>query len=458
MKKLIQDIHKGKNLEGNLKVYEKMALATYGDYASLELTFSAFTFVQEMVEEKAELAAGEKDMTDAICEVLDSLGRNTGDSQAILHRMKELRQKITDKMDFFTSFTDRLICYEYVLNRMELKYIPEKELKKRLASFDEEEYIRQLRAYLFGQEDQNVIRDKVRLVVGQVPVRMTKIKFFEKIGEALTLYKDGDKSALDDFIYMLRTASMIYEPQNKGEDYPELNKIMEQLEVADYSELTEEEYNCLVELLEQGAKKISELTDFYYSMQKVVNCICAMTLVREYPKEDTKLAAACRSIWVCLAKKEYRDEMLLPLEGRIEENVEKSSYLESVLYEVKVSYKKEIEKAGLTAFFEDFAMVANLLSDSLFIDLDKVAKEEKADAAYVQQCQEKLFRELEEKMESVSRPVKRAIMGEVLEKLPMMFQKSGEVEEYIRINLLGCQDKAEKCTVMTMLWDLLQEE
>ena len=102
--------------------------------------------------------------------------------------------------------------------------------------------------------------------------------------------------------------------------------------------------------------------------------------------------------------------------------------------------------------------MANLLSDSLFIDLDKVIKEEKADAAYVQQCQEKLFLELETKMESVSRPVKRAIMGEVLEKLPMMFQKSGEVEEYIRVNLLGCQDKAEKCTVMTMLWDLLQEE
>lgn len=458
MKKLIQELHKGKNLEENLKVYEKLALTTYGDYASLELTFSAFTLVQEMVEEKAELAAGEEDMTVAICEALDRLGRNTGDSREILSRMKELRQKITDKMDYFTSFTDRLICYEYVLNRMELNYIPEKELKQRLASFDEEKYMRQLSAYLFGQEDQSVIRDKVRLVVGQVPVRMTKMKFFEKIGEALTLYRDGDKSALDDFIYMLRTASMIYEPQNKGEDYPELNKIMEELESVDYSNLEEKEYNHLTELLEQGAKRISELTDFYYSMQKVVNCICAMTLVREYPKEETKLAAACRSIWVCLAKKEYRDEMLLPLEGRIEENVEKSSYLESVLFEVKTSYKKEIEKAGLTAFFEDFAIVANLLSDSLFIDLDKVIKEEKADAAYVQQCQEKLFLELETKMESVSRPVKRAIMGEVLEKLPMMFQKSGEVEEYIRVNLLGCQDKAEKCTVMTMLWDLLQEE
>lgn len=458
MKHLIQEIHTGKNLDKNLKQYEKIAVETYRDYGSLELTFSAFTFVEEMVEEKADLAVKEKEMTDTVWEALDSLGKKMGESEKIICDMKELRQQITEKMDYFTSFTDRLICYEYVLNRMELKYIPEKELKKRLASFEEEEYVRELCGYLFRQEDQSVIRDKVRLVVGQIPVRMTKMKFFEKIGEALTLYKDGDKSSLDDFIYMLRTAAMVYEPADKGDNYPELQGILGDLESADYSDLSEVEYNRLAERLEQGAKQISQLTDFYYSMQKVVNGIYAMALMEDYQTEDSKLAAACRSIWVCLAKGEYRDEMLAPLEGRIEENVEKTSYLESVLYEVKASYKEEVKAAGLTQFFEDYAIVANLLSDSLFIDLDKVVQEEKADASYVEQCREELFRELEEKLSEVSRPVKRAIMGEVFEKLPMMFQKSSEVEEYIRVNLLGCQDKAEKCTVMTLLWDLIQEE
>ncbi len=458
MKHLIQEIHTGKNLDRNLKQYEKIAVPTYLDYGSLELTFSAFTFVQEMVEEKAALAAKEKDMTDRICETLGSLGRKEGESETVIHKMRELRQEITGKMDYFTSFTDRLICYEYVLNRMELKYIPAKELKKCLESFDEEEYMNRLCGYLFRQEDQSVIRDKVRLVVGQVPVRMTKMKFFEKIGEALTLYKDGDKSSLDDFIYMIRTAAMVYEPVNQGEDYPELQEILEDLERADYSNLTEEEYNRLVQQLEQGAEQIAQLTDFYYSMQRVVNGIYAMVLIQNYQAADTKLTAACRSIWICLANKEYRDEMLMPLEGRIEESVEKTSYLESVLYEVKASYKEEAEAAGLTGFFQDFAIVANLLSDSLFIDLDTVVQGEKADAAYVEQCREKLFRELEKKLSEVCRPVKRAIMGEVLEKLPLMFQKSGEVEEYIRVNLFGCQDEAEKCTVMTLLRDLMQEE
>jgi len=102
--------------------------------------------------------------------------------------------------------------------------------------------------------------------------------------------------------------------------------------------------------------------------------------------------------------------------------------------------------------------VAKLLSDSLFIDLEKVEEENIADADYVKEQTEKLLDELSVKLSEVSRPVKRAIMGQIIEKLPMMFQKSEEVLEYIQINLFGCQDKAEKCIVMSMLWDLMQEE
>ena len=49
-------------------------------------------------------------------------------------------------------------------------------------------------------------------------------------------------------------------------------------------------------------------------------------------------------------------------------------------------------------------------------------------------------------------------MGLVLEKLPLTFQNSDEVLDYIRVNLMGCQDKAEKCVVLTMLADLIREE
>lgn len=458
MKKLIHDIHNGKNLKENLQVYQKMAIQTYSEYGTLELTFSAYTLLEEIMEERKELASKEEGVINTVLHALGELGKEACDYCKVAEKMRNLREDITAKMDLFTAYTDRLICYEYVLNRMELKYLSDKELKSKLAAYREEEYLQQLMGYLFGNKDQSVVRDKLRLVISQVPVQMTKTKFFEKIGDAFTLYQGGERSSLNDFIYILRTSAMLYEPKHYVGKYTEFETLLKQLETADYVNMTEAEYDEMTKVLEKAAQSIHEITDFYYSLQKVVNGIYAMCLVFPYVEEESKLVKAGRSIWTCLALREYRAEMLTPLEGRIEQCVEKSSYLESVLYEIKNSYQEELTDLALTSFFNDFALVANLLSDSLFIDLEQVASTEIADADYVQQCQERLLEELSAKMSQLSRPVKRAVMGQILEKLPMMFQNSHEVEEYLRVNLLGCPDKAEKAIVMTMLWDLMQEE
>lgn len=69
-----------------------------------------------------------------------------------------------------------------------------------------------------------------------------------------------------------------------------------------------------------------------------------------------------------------------------------------------------------------------------------------------------LLDELMQKLGELSRPVKRAVMGQVLDKLPLMFEKAEEVLEYIQVNLMGCQNKAEKCVVMMILQDLMDED
>lgn len=458
MKHLIQEILRGKNLESNLEKYKNIAVPAYTEYAALELTFSAYTMVQEMVEEKPDLVAKEEDIVKGILQALGMLGSDDTDTDALIRRMRELRQEITDKMDLFTCYTDRLLVYEYVLNRMEFRFMPDKELNRRLAAFDENIYMQRLSEYLFSDRDQSVIREKVRLVLGQVPVHMTKSKFTQRVSEALTLYRDGDRTVLEDFIYMLRTSAMVYEPAKYVGEYPDFEDILQRLAAAEYTSMTEDIYQEMTALLEEGARQIHEITDFYYGMQKVVNGIYAMCLLHSYQETENKLLRACRSIWVCLAKKEYRDEMLEPLEGRIEDRIEKTSYLETVLFEIKSSCQAELGISGLSSFFEDIATVANLLSDSLFIDLEQAAKGEKADAAYVQKRTEALLEELVQKLSEVSRPVKRAIMGQVLEKLPLVFERPEEIQEYIQVNLMGCQDKAEKCVVMMILQDLMSEE
>lgn len=457
MKKRIQDICKGKDLASNLKWYRDTAVSAYSEYASLELTFSAYTMLQEVVEEKPELAAREDGAVRTLLDALRAMSAEKVDYAGLMSAMQKLRDDITGRMDFFTACTDRLIIYEYVMNRMELSFETEKKLDEWLAEKHEDNFLQQLLLWMYAGKDQNVLREKQHFVIGQIPVQMTKAKFFEKISEALTLYKGSEKASLDDFIYMIRTTAMLYEPSDHTEEYAETVRVLQEFDKTDFSDISRERYEELADLLEKEAHDIHEITDFYYTMQKVVNAIYALCVLMPYAEEKSKLILACESIWRCLSGKEYMDEMLVPLEGRIEGYVEKTSYLEAALIEMKSSYQEEIDRYNMKEFFEDLTVAVNLLSDSLFIDLEKVRRTEIADDGYVRQRTEELLDELSARMAQMSRPVKRAVMGAVLEKLPTLFQTSQEMEEYIRVNLLGCRNKSEKLIVMSILADMMSE-
>lgn len=458
LKKLIHEIHKGKNIKKNLLLYRDRAVQTYCEYGVLDLTFGAYTFIEQIVEEQAERAQKEENVIAPVLLALGELAKEDCVYGQVADAMKKLRQEITDKMELFTSYADSLICYEYVLNRMELKFLPEEELTDILYEFEEEQFLWQVKEFLTESKDQSVMQDRIRCLIGQIPVHMTKHKLFEKIGEALTLYQDSDCASLDEFVYMLRTSAMLYKPEKYAGEYAAVEADIKRLQEADYAGLTEEEYKEMVEVLERAVEAVNWFMDFYFSLQKVVNGIYAMSLLFPYMETDSKFVREGRSIWKCLAMREYRPEMLIPLEGRIEKCVSTFDYLEPALYEIRDCYKDELSELSLTRFMDDMMKVVNLFSDSLFIDLEHVAGEETADSDYVQQCTEQLLQELSLQLSQLSRPVKRAVVGQLLEKLPIIFSNMQELEEYIRVNLFGCQDRAEKAVVMLLLQELMQEE
>lgn len=458
MKKLVQELHRGKNINENLKLYRNLAVQNYSEYGALELTFSAYMLVEELADKGNVIQEEERKTAEIVLETLAKLAKENCNYRDAITDMKKLRQEITGKMDLFTAYTDRLLVYEYVLNRLEYQYLPVKELNQTLVSFSEKTYMERLNQYLFANKDQSVVRDKLQLVIGQIPVHMTKSKFFERIQEALTLYKGADRSSLDDFVYILRTSAMLYEPSQYVGKYDEIEEKLTRLAEADYADLSEQDFSSLREILTQVSANMLKMTDFYYNLQKVVNAIYALCLLLPYGGTEITTVQAAKKIWEDLARKEFQDEMLIPLEGKIEQSVEKKGYLESVLDEIRQVYRESIHDLALTQFFDDFFIVANLLSDSLFIDLDKLEKEEVADAVYVRQITDSLLAELSEKMCDMSRPLKRAVMGQILGKLPLSFRNTEEVQQYIHLNLFGCQNKAEKAAVLSLIWELFEEE
>ncbi len=458
IKKLVSDIHAGKNIKTNLEVYRDLAIGTYHDYASLELVFSSYMLMEECAEVRPELSAKEQTILTELREGLAAIHTQDADLDSLIGKMKQIRETITGKMDLFTTYTDQLICYEYVLNRMELTFVPPKELDAILAKYPEDAFMQQIMLYLFSTQDQAVITENIRTVVGQLPVRTTKTKFFEKLTQALTLYKGGDKSSLDSFVYMLRTSGLVYEANEYQDEYREFGEFTEQLASTDYASLSEEEYNLLVEQLQKMAEQIHEITDFYYSIQKVANSIYAVAVCRKYDEGISTTVTEAQKVLGSILKEEATDEMLVPLEGRIEQYAMESSYLEAILFEIRSAYQTELSELNYIELFDDLVSVANLLSGSLFVNVEQEDTQETVTDAYVQEVTDLLVDEVTKRFAKVSKPVKRGMMGMMLEKLPMIFSNSDQVKEHIQTNLFGCTDKVEKAAVLDILSNVMKED
>ncbi|MCI8364990.1 MAG: hypothetical protein HFG34_08585 [Eubacterium sp.] len=455
VRRLIRDIDRGKNLQKNLPAYRNLLADTYLDYAAVELVFSSYLLVDSLPEYHG-LSPEERALYE---EVISWLRRLTGISREeiskALEEIQKVRDQITKRMEQYTFYTDRLICYEYVLDRMKLRFTEDKEIEGRLEDIQEEEFIKQLMAFVVAHEDQSIVRDRLQSLMGILPVHMTKNKLLEKIEQTVTLYKGSDVASLEGFAYMIRSAAMLHPLDESTDD--EIDSLLTELESTDFKELDADTYKKLCDKLEQVSERICEITDFYYSLQKVVNGCYAFGLVKLHNDKNTETQKISHRILSAVVKGELEEEELEKLEGRIEECVEKSSYLEAVLFEVKSSCKEILRDLELEQEFEDYARIANLLSDSLFVDLAADNQEIIVDEQKAAQVAAELAEELSRKLAECKRPVKKAVMAAVLEKLPAGFPGTREVEEYIRTNLFGCQDISEKAAAILELEQMMSE-
>ncbi len=457
IRKLVKEIDRGIRLDKNVPAYLDMFSDVYEEYAAVELTFSAYLLWQTCFEEIVLTEREEKQYTQVMGILKKMLKKAEDDLDGLVREISEIRDEIHKIMEGYTSCTDTLICYEMVLKRMRLNYPAGKMERKRVSRIREDEFLDRLMYFLLGEKDRSVVRDRVQTLIGRIPVHMTKSKFLERVAETIRLYQDGDRAALENFVYMIRSAGMLAAPEKMQEDEYGISDFIHRLEGVDFAGLEEEEYSELCQELGKVSEKIYRVTDYYYSLQKVVNGIYALCLLKKYGSKKTKLYSTCVDLLNDVTRGKCREEDLVVLEGKIEKRVEASGLLEAVLPEIQNSCADILERDGLAERFGDYVRVASLLSDSLFIDLEAVRDGEKADGEMIRRVTEELTRELSEKLSQLQKPLKRAVMAVILEQLPIEFSHAGEISTYIQTNLFGCQDDSERGVVMLELEEMMAE-
>lgn len=377
----------------------------------------------------------------------------------IEEELKGLRQEIISKMEVVTAYSDCFQNYEYVLNRLERKFkaLPENE-------YGDEEFIGRVMGYVTQVKDSAVINSRIKEVIGQLPVRLTRQKFYSLVQEGLSVYIGSPRESLNDMMYILRSESMAELPKGMEQDHEKLFALLKRLEQQDYKAMTAAEYEEAAAGLESASEELNLYSQLYLQFEEILNDLYVLVLARPQAviavAEEELYAGLTKEVLESFGSKteelysEDFTDQLISLEGRQEAFYER--YLGIVLPKESPALMQD----------EDYKKAVNidrLLSGSIFAELITASsfEEEKGeivDRPYLEGVANSYFEELGQLFSQVSKPVMRAVMARVLSELPVYFNSIDEVEAYIRGSIEGCLDEAEKEACKELLEELINDE
>jgi hypothetical protein len=433
-------------------------MTTAYQYSYVRLVLNYYTLFESIAEE-----THVSDHISGCSTRLNELLTDYYSGKDVLEGVLALREDITSKVEIMTSYADCFQIFEYVLNRMERKFktMP-------VSPFHDDAFAKRLMEYITGSSETSVMNGRIKEVIGQLPVRLTKQKFFSLVMEGLSVYIGSPMESLKDMMYTLRTESMTQLPKDMDHGYQDFYKLLEQLRRVDYKNMTAEGYEDAIGKLGSVSEGLTKESGFYVMIQEIVNDFCVLILSGGEAvvdvKEEELYSSAVKEILHNFAIEEDSfgsDEIFLKLtqmEGRQEAFYEK--YLRIEL--PQVSEGRNFDPDDIKSMNVDI-----LLSGSSFAKLKCLSSKEESEKKEEEVLVDRLtlekeagayLKELEDVFAGSSKQVVRAIMAKVLSDLPVYFGSIDEIQSYITGSLNSCQDEAEKETCKELLEELMDYE
>ncbi|MDY5578222.1 MAG: hypothetical protein SPF70_12275 [Lachnospiraceae bacterium] len=475
MRYLEKEIVNGRNPEENIPQFIAALMDIYHKYSYVKLSLNYFTYYEMAGETKItdERLVNDTKKLNAIVKKLSS--EDESELDCAVKETEVLRNDVIQMMNGLTAWIDIFNIYEYCLNRVEYQYKDGEEFLHQ----SDEELTRDILKYILSDKDHVVMNGKISETVRQLPIRMTKSRFFELLKEGMKVYKDSEKGSVNDFLYMLRTVSTLDISDEAFKISDDLNEIYREFSNTDFAKLEEEGYNQLRAKLNYAVEYIQNAVDYYMMLAENINDIYVIlisskaylinkvpNLLKGYEKnhvssiQDTKVIENCarlvekeNQLFDGTSYEEICEEIedgFLFLEGKQEkysEIFQKYSYLTETICQ------KDSDIAIL------FSKIDKLVSGSVFAGFeDEDELHEMADMQYITEEETVLEQELTDFFKSHNKNINRAVMAHVLAELPVFFNNVEEIKNYIYAALTGCRDKAEKAAVTEIFLSMINEE
>lgn len=478
IRECVKALSRNRNVTEVLPEYVSRSMDIHDRYARLKLMMEYYVFYEMVSEGINPYIDSAQDTANSLHQVIDTLfskGRaiTTEECAELEGILLGLRQEVTAKMQVLTAYVDRFVVYEYVLNRIQYRF-EDQELMPEDGLFAQE-----VLNFIFSTKDNMAINDNIRAVLGQLPMRMTRNRYFDLVRDSISVYKGSDASSLDGYLYMFRTNAMLYETPDMSNYFTEFLPVLEELSELDYEKMNGELHKIYAEKIRVNASKLNDISDLYMLLQQLINETYSIVLATPYLQdsvdhstENTVIRGINAlflhkdsDVWKETGEQVLRDEEeklywlgehFPTIEGQQEQVYEAMNMINAVLEETAEAQKETIEQLGYGQAFRVLAMLQQLSSNSTFVALEDKGEEEKVTAQQAEQAAEQLIGELKKAFSGQSRMVRRAVMANTLEKIPVFFTTPQEVADYVSQSLELCDDEAEKYASKQLLRELFE--
>lgn len=451
----VNDLLKGKRVEENADIYCNKIAALYRSsaYVKLCMNYHIFSEVYEEIEEDEKKVI--QPVVARIQTLMGNLVRRNEIDEESMEEVESIRNRLINVMEILTAHADRLQIFEYMLNRIEFRFKKE----PFNASYYNDGLERDIERYVLSDRDNAVINMKITQMVSQLPMRLSQNRFFNILENSFSIYKGSEKSSLDDFVYMIKTAGTLYEPANFKDEFDEILAIEEELSKPDYDSLDALGYEKARMTYDRVSLLVERYSDACVMLTQVINDLYSIMLCAGAEIDDEEQNELIRRIITAdynivngsAARSEDEEEMLTSLEG-VQENISRRLYTpDSTLEEIVNINYDTLARMGVMDRFDKLKMVSRLQSASTFAVLEDVqVDKDTVDDEYAAKVTGALIEEFKSLFAGGSRLKRRAVMASVIGSLPVFFSNFDEFKDYVHISLMQCSDEAERQAVLAL--------
>jgi len=465
MKNIIYNIEHKIEPEINLAKYVSNMRDLYYRNSCVRMTMNYYTYKEMLSDIKNE--KGLSDMSKTLEDIILRLTSRGKTEEETFDKLLDIRNKNIKTVNTLTIFTDIFSLYENILNRVEYRFVEDEEIHDKKNMFDnitDEDVTRSVMQYILCDNDNVVINGKISEVMRELPVRMTKNKFYEYLEQGLSIYKNQEKRSIDDFIYMIKTSATLDIPNEISDHYSELYEVYDKFKNTNYGEITKSEFDNLRNGLMYATRFLEDSTSLHLMLQENINDLFVLLLANQHilssfsEFEDLKkVVGIINNMDEQADEFDELNEVFESLEGKQEDIISSLSKYDYVLDMMSDDYKDLADSLMLTAQFDAITKMRDLSSGSMFVEFDKTFDTEPANEKYIKEAADKLIDLFDASFKENERMVNRSRMSVTLSILPVFFNNISELQDYIFDTLSNCRDDAEKTACKELLLSIVND-